>query len=83
MGSEYRISVNSFCGNNFFFEFGNCRKFKFNKGLPSKAPPKHTVFPQIVAANFNFLSREETIQGQKLFAEIRYVLVEPYKEVPC
>ena len=26
--TEYRISANSFCGNLFFFKFGNYRKFK-------------------------------------------------------
>ena len=45
-----------------------------------------TVFPQIVAANFNFLpnklnfccgkySREETIQGRKLYEEILYLKI--------
>ena len=52
-----------FSAETIFFEFGNCR---------------------IVAANFNFLlnelnfscgnySREETIQGRKLYEEIRYI----------
>ena len=45
----------------FFFEFGNCSQFKYFNFLPNKL--------NFCCGNY---SREETIQGRKLYEEMRY-----------
>ena len=65
---KYRISANSFRGNYCFFEF-NLEKVRTYSNLTLCT----VTFDHSTYRCRNY-SREETIQGRKLFAEIRYLL---------
>ena len=65
-------------------EVGPCPFIQISSQFyPSFCPDKITVFPRIVSAETILFwklkcgnySREETIQGRKLFAEIRYIFL--------
>ena len=62
--SEYRISANSFRGNYSFLKLFVQRSQYISIKFPLHKPSE----------NRGNYSREETIQGRKLFAEIRYLL---------
>ena len=61
--SSYRISANSFRGNYSFLKFFVQRSQYISIKFPLHKPSE----------NRGNYSREETIQGRKLFAEIRYM----------
>ena len=61
---DYRISANSFRGNYSFLKFFVQRSQYISIKFPLHKPSE----------NRGNYSREETIQGRKLFAEIRYVI---------